>query len=146
MKDYIVRYSYNHGWIESEMTISAESEDQAREKAEQYTITRVISVKEKKPAEKEKAIKESTINYALDILKVQRGYIQLDKSEKAINSTENLRQLSYYRGLLEMLEIVLTNGYEDPGAIICSLVNNKHCFRENDNSIETIKSCHIKED
>ena len=123
MKEYIVRYSYNHDAIESEMTISAESAEKA----------------------KEKAIKESTINYALDILRAQRGYIQIDKSGKAIESAENLRQLSYYRGLLEMLEIVLTNSYENPGAIICSPVNNKHCFRENDDSIETIKSCHIKE-
>lgn len=146
MKEYNVRYTYNNDTIESETTISAESAEQAKEKALDYTISRVISVKEKKPAEKEKAIRESTINYALDVLRAQREYIQLDKSGKAINSAENLRQLSYYRGLLEMLKIVLTNGYEDPGAIICSLVNNKHCFRENDNSIETIKSCHIKED
>ena len=145
MKEYIVIYSYNHDAIESEMTISAESAEQAKEKALEYMIGRVISVKEKKPADKEKAIKESTINYALDILRAQRGYIQIDKSGKAIDSAENLRQLSYYRGLLEMLEIVLTNGYENPGAIICSPVNNKHCFRENDDSIETIKSCHIKE-
>ena len=145
MKEYIVRYSYNHDAIESEMTISAESAEQAKKKALEYMIGRVISVKEKKPADKEKAIKESTINYALDVLRVQRGYIQIDKSGKAIDSAENLRQLSYYRGLLEMLEIVLTNGYENPGAIICSPVNNKHCFRENDDSIETIKSCHIKE-
>lgn len=145
MKKYIVRYSYNHDAIESETTISAKSAEQAKEKALEYMIGRVISVKEKKPADKEKAIKESTINYALDILRAQRGYIQIDKSGKAINSAENLRQLSYYRGLLEMLEIVLTNGYENPGAIICSHVNNKHCFRENDDSTETIKSCHIKE-
>ena len=145
MKEYIVRYSYNHDAIESEMTISAESAEQAKEKALEYMIGRVVSVKEKKPEEKEKAIKESTINYALDILRAQRGYIQIDKSGKAIDSAENLRQLSYYRGLLEMLEIVLTNSYENPGAIICSPVNNKHCFRENDDSIETIKSCHIKE-
>ena len=145
MKEYIVIYSYSHDAIESEMTISAESAEQAKEKALEYMIGRVISVKEKKPADKEKAIKESTINYALDILRAQRGYIQIDKSGKAIDSAENLRQLSYYRGLLEMLEIVLTNGYENPGAIICSPVNNKHCFRENDDSIETIKSCHIKE-
>ena len=145
MKEYIVIYSYNHDAIESEMTISAESAEQVKEKALEYMIGRVVSVKEKKPADKEKAIKESTINYALDILRAQRGYIQIDKSGKAIDSAENLRQLSYYRGLLEMLEIVLTNSYENPGAIICSPVNNKHCFRENDDSIETIKSCHIKE-
>lgn len=143
MKTYHVKYAYNHGLIESDYTIHAESPEEAREIAESYT-GRVISVKEE--MKEEKTIKESAINYALDVLKVQRGYIQLDKNRKAINSAENLRQLSYYRGLLEMLEIVLTNGYEDPGAIICSLVNNKHCFRENDNSIETIKSCHIKEE
>ena len=145
MKEYIVRYSYNHGRIESEMTISAESAEQAKEKALEYTIKRVISIKEKKPTDKEKAIKESTVNYALDVLRAQRGYIQLDKSGKAINSAENLRQLSYYNGMLEMLNMILTNGFSENGAIICSLVNNKHVFRSDDNSIETIKSCHIKE-
>lgn len=145
MKEYIVRYSYNHDAIESEMTISAESAEQAKEKALEYMIGRVISVKEKKPADKEKAIKESTINYALDILRAQRGYIQIDKSGKAIDSAENLRQLSYYNGMLEMLNMILTNGFSENGAIICSSVNNKHVFRSNDNSIETIKSCHINE-
>ena len=146
MKEYIVRYLYNHGLIESEMTIGAENEEQAREIAEQYTITRVISVKQKKPTDKEKAIKESTVNFALDVLRAQRGYIQLDKSGKAINSAENLRQLSYYNGMLEMLNMILTNGFSENGAIICSLVNNKHIFRSDDNSIETIKSCYIKEE
>lgn len=142
MKTYRIKYAYNHGQIESDCTIHAESLEDAWEIAESYT-GRVISVKEE--TKEEKTIKESTINYALDVLKAQRGYIQLDKSGKAINSAENLRQLSYYHGMLEMLEIVLTNGYEDHGAIVCSLVNNKHCFRPNDDSIETIKSCHIKE-
>lgn len=117
MKEYIVRYSYNHDAIESEMTISAESAEQAKEKALEYMIGRVVSVKEKKPEEKEKAIKESTINYALDVLRVQRGYIQIDKSGKAIDSAENLRQLSYYNGMLEMFNMILTNGFTDKTAL-----------------------------
>lgn len=64
MKDYIVRYSYNHDTIESKMTISAESADQAKEKALKYTISRVISVKEKK-SEKELE-KDLKVAYMID--------------------------------------------------------------------------------
>lgn len=46
MKKYIVRYSYNHGLIESTMIIYAKDPEEAAETAREYTITRVISVKE----------------------------------------------------------------------------------------------------
>lgn len=110
MKDYIVRYSYNHGWIESETTISAENENQAREKAEQYTITRVISVKEKKPSDIIE-IDGKTIEYICGVLETQRGYIKKNNSGKLIGTRENTEQAAYYRGMRAMFEMILTGGY-----------------------------------
>ena len=47
MKKYIVKYRYNRGQIESEMLIDAESPEEAENKAREYCIDSVVSVKEK---------------------------------------------------------------------------------------------------
>lgn len=69
-------------------------------------------------------IKEETLQYALDVLKKQREFC-------GELNTRN-RQYCYYKGLWNMLEIILTDAFQVPVAITLDS-DGTHHVQDDDN-------------
>lgn len=66
-------------------------------------------------------MKESTMQAALKLLDTQYGHTKYEKKHGKIvpvHTYENERQDAYYDGMRVMLEFILTEGYELPGAVV----------------------------
>ncbi len=68
-------------------------------------------------------IHESALQTALNTLDVQRNNCM---TEKLNGEAAYMIQKAYYQGMKQMLEIMITNGYHDVGAVVFNDFTDTH--------------------
>lgn len=66
-------------------------------------------------------MREETLRRAFELLDVQYSYTKYTKKNGRVvpvHTVENERQEAYYLGMRTMLEVILTENYAEPGAIV----------------------------